>query len=68
MDNQEIEFSIADKDEAAEKAEKVGHIKELVETNTDLSDEDRDLITQAIYAWLHDNLDEDPDEDETLAA
>ncbi len=62
MTDQEVSFTIADKDNAAEKAEKVGFVKSIVEETENLSDEDRELITQAIYAGLSDDLDTDPDE------
>ncbi len=63
MTDQEVEFTIADKDEAAEKAQKVWFVKELVDSTQELSDEERELLTEAIYAWLNDDLDEDPDAD-----
>ena len=62
MTDQEVSFTIADKDNAAEKAEKVDFVKSIVEETDNLSDEDRELITQAIYAGLGDDLDADPDE------
>lgn len=64
MTEQEIAFTIANKDDAEKKAEKIWFVKELVDSTDDLSEEDRDLLTETIYAGLHVDRD-DSEKEET---
>lgn len=67
MTEQEIEFSIWDKDAIDNKDMKASFIQTLLETSDDISEEDRIAVEKTLQEalqWTYLELDEDEDEDE----